>query len=173
MRDISLHILDIAENSVKAGAKNIEIKIEENDNKDFLSIEITDDGQGMKQDMAEKVTDPFVTTRTTRKVGMGLPLLKASAEQAEGSLTIDSVLGKGTKIKAVFKLSHIDRKPLGNMTDTIIALVMFNSETNIKYIHKRNNKEFIFDSKNFNNNGNSTNNILYIKKYLQKNNLIQ
>jgi anti-sigma regulatory factor (Ser/Thr protein kinase) len=169
MRDISLHILDIAENSVKAGAKNIEIIIEEDGKKDMLTVEITDDGGGMEPAMAEKVTDPFVTTRTTRKVGLGLPLLKTSVEQAEGTLTVDSVLGKGTKVKAIFKLSHIDRKPLGNMTDTILALVMFNTEVNIKYIHRYNGKEFAFDTKNFNDNGNSTNKILSIKKYLLEN----
>ena len=151
MRDISLHILDIAENSVKAGAKNIEIIIEEDTKKDLLNIEINDDGTGMKPEIAENVTDPFVTTRTTRKVGLGLPLLKNSAEQAEGSLKVDSVLGKGTKIKAVFKLSHID------------------NEVNIKYTHRQDGKEFTFDTENFDDNGNSTNKILSIKKYLQEN----
>jgi anti-sigma regulatory factor (Ser/Thr protein kinase) len=169
MRDISLHILDIAENSVKAGAKNIEIIIEEDTKKDLLNIEINDDGTGMKPEIAENVTDPFVTTRTTRKVGLGLPLLKNSAEQAEGSLKVDSVLGKGTKIKAVFKLSHIDRKPMGNMADTILALVMFSNEVNIKYTHRQDGKEFTFDTENFDDNGNSTNKILSIKKYLQEN----
>ena len=173
MRDISLHILDIAENSVKAGAKNIEIIIVEDKINDLLTVEITDDGEGMETSMAEKAADPFVTSRTTRKIGMGHPLLKASAEQAEGAFTVDSVLGKGTKVKATFKLSHIDRKPLGNMTDTIIALVMFNSEVNIKYVQRCNNKEFLLDTKNFSNNGNSTNKILSIKKYLQENILTQ
>ena len=173
MRDISLHLLDIAENSVKAGAKNIEIIIEEDNKKDLLTVEITDDGSGMETWIAEKATDPFVTTGTTRKIGLGLPLLKTSAEQAEGTLTVDSVLGKGTKIKAVFKFSHIDRKPLGNMADTVLALVMFNSEVNVIYIYRQNGEEFIFDSKNFNDNGNSANKILSIKKYFQENILTQ
>lgn len=164
-----MHILDIAENSVKAGAKNIEIIIEEDKKKDMLTVEISDDGEGMDSVMAEKSTDPFVTTRTTRKVGMGLPLFKTSVEQAEGTLTVDSFPGKGTKVKATFKLSHIDRKPLGNMANTILALVMFNSEVNIKYIHNLNGKEFTFDTKNFSNNGNSTGKILSIKKYLKEN----
>lgn len=169
MRDISLHILDIAENSVKAGARNIYIMIEEDTVKNLLTLEISDDGKGMSRELAEKASDPFVTSRTTRKVGFGISLLKNAANAADGDLTIQSKVNEGTTVRAWFKYDHIDRKPLGNMTDTIIALVMFSSEVNIKYIHRSCKKEFILDTKNFSDNRNSAGKILSIKKYLKEN----
>lgn len=176
MRDLSLHILDIAENSIKAGASRIDIKIIEDSAKNLLTVEITDDGKGMEPEFAETASDPFVTSRTTRKIGLGLPLLKAAAEIANGKLIIDSVSGKGTKVKADFQLNHIDRKPLGNMGETILALVANNPETNIKYLHKQNGKQFAFDSKDFTEsiNGadlNLSDILLKIKKYFKENSI--
>ena len=173
MRDLSLHILDIAENSINAGAKNIEIGIDENIKKDLLTVNISDDGIGMDAEMKEKVTDPFVTSRTTRRVGLGLPLLKLAAEIANGKLRIESVKGKGTKITATFQLSHIDRKPIGKVSDTILTLVAGNPEVNIKFRHKRNGYEFDFCSLEFyekkrSEGLSSTEIIMMVKKHLNE-----
>jgi len=147
VRDISLHILDIAENSVKAGAKNIIILVNEDIKKNELTLEITDDGRGMKQELAEKAADPFVTSRTTRKVGLGISLLKEAAKAAEGGLKILSKENEGTKIRAWFKYDHLDRKPLGNIAETIISLILMSADAEISYIHRKNGEEFIFDTK--------------------------
>jgi signal transduction histidine kinase len=121
MREITLHLLDIAENSVAAGAKNIDIYIEENLLKDRLYLSIEDDGKGMDEETVKAITDPFTTSRTERKVGLGIPLLKNAAEACEGSLTVTSALGKGTKIEATFQHSHIDRMPLGDVGHNIFT----------------------------------------------------
>ena len=177
MRDISLHILDIAENSINAGAKNISIKITEEKKKNLLTVEISDDGKGMDKEFSENAGSPFVTTRTTRKVGLGLPLLKAAAEIANGKLIIKSAPGKGTRITAEFQLDHVDRKPVGSMAQTILALAANNPETNIKYIRKQNGKKFMFNSGIFSkttkkNNINVSERLLNIKKYLKENSII-
>jgi anti-sigma regulatory factor (Ser/Thr protein kinase) len=147
MEDLSLHILDIAENSVNAGARNIGIVVEEDLPLDRLTVEITDDGKGMNEGVAERATDPFYTTRKTRRIGMGLPLLKEAAEMANGKLEIRSIPNSGTTIKATFQLSNIDRKPLGNMAETITALLATENQVNILYRHSRGGKTAIFDSK--------------------------
>lgn len=147
MRDISLHILDIAENSVKADAQNIVIVVDEDIIKNLLTLQITDDGKGMKEEMAKKADDPFVTSRTTRKVGLGIPLLKEAAKAAGGGLKVTSEENKGTKIKAWFKYDHLDRKPIGNTAETIITLILMNPDTDIRYVHRKNGEEFVFDTK--------------------------
>jgi hypothetical protein len=133
MEDLSLHILDIAENGIMAGATLIEIHIVEDSEKDLLKITIRDNGRGMDADMLKAATDPFVTTRTTRRVGMGLPLLKQSAQEAEGDLWIASEPGKGTEVVATFKESHIDRRPLGDMAATLTALIVRDADLDIVY----------------------------------------
>lgn len=149
MDDLSLHILDIAENSINAGAKNIDIKIIEDTKQDLLMIEITDDGKGMDKEMLETVTNPFVTSRTTRKVGLGIPLLKLAAENCDGSLEIVSEKGKGTAVKVLFRLSHIDRQPLGDLMGTILALIANEHNFNLNFYHKKDNNVFEFDSEEF------------------------
>ena len=176
MEDLSLHILDVAENSIIAGAKNIEILIDENSEKDLLTIEIIDDGSGMDKEMTEKITDPFVTTRTTRRVGLGIPLLKESAEDTNGKLEIMSEKGLGTKIKATFQYSHIDRKPLGDIKETLISLIIGNPEINFKYIHKHNDQTFEFDTKKMKedlleSNMNTLAVLSYVEKNLKRNSL--
>ncbi|MDR1093080.1 MAG: ATP-binding protein, partial [Clostridiales bacterium] len=123
MRELSLHILDIVQNSIGAGAKTVRIGVAADTARDCLTIIIADDGKGMTKEFAENVTDPFTTTRTTRKVGMGLALFKAAAEDSGGSLKIESELGKGTTVTAVFGLSSIDRVPLGDLAGTMITLI--------------------------------------------------
>jgi signal transduction histidine kinase len=123
MEDLSLHILDIVENSVVAEAKEVRILIVEETAEDKLSLEIRDDGKGMDEQMRKKALDPFFTTRTTRRVGLGLPLLAQAARDSGGSLELSSAPGRGTLVKAEFQLSHPDRKPLGDVVATLGAIV--------------------------------------------------
>jgi anti-sigma regulatory factor (Ser/Thr protein kinase) len=146
MNDISLHVLDIAENCINAGAKNIEIIIDEDIKNDKLIIEINDDGKGMDKDTIEKLSDPFFTSRKTRKVGLGIPFLNESAMIANGNLTINSEPGQGTKVKAVFQYSHIDRKPLGDMPETLISLILLSGNSEIFYKHSKNGNVFEFNT---------------------------
>lgn len=124
MRELSLHILDIAENSVSAGASKIEISVNENLNKDELIIKITDNGKGMSAEKMKNLADPFITSRTTRKVGLGIPFLKAAAEACEGSFEIRSEIGVGTEVEVHFRHSHIDRMPLGDLKSTWLNLLV-------------------------------------------------
>jgi hypothetical protein len=122
MREIALHLLDIAENSVAANAKNITLTVCEDLQGDRLTASVIDDGRGMSAEMAATVVDPFVTSRTTRKVGLGIPLFKDAAESCNGSFVINSEIGKGTRLDVEFQYSHIDRMPLGDLSTTILTL---------------------------------------------------
>lgn len=135
MKELSLHILDIVENSIKARASLIELIIDEDLAKDVLSIEVKDNGVGMSEEVLEKVINPFYTTRTTRKVGLGIPLLKENAERCGGFLKIISQEGRGTQLIAEFQHSNIDRPPLGNLADTIVAII--NNELMQEFILER------------------------------------
>jgi anti-sigma regulatory factor (Ser/Thr protein kinase) len=147
MQDLSLHILDVAENGVIAGATLIEITIIENQASDTLNITIRDNGRGMEPDFLAKVLDPFVTTRTTRKVGLGLSLFQQSAQQAEGDLTVSSTPGVGTTVSVFMSHSHIDRKPMGNMMDTIVTLIQGNPNVDFAYCHRKDEQEYILDTR--------------------------
>lgn len=147
MTELSLNILDICQNSITAGADLIEIEIAEDTVKDVLSIKIKDNGCGMDEDFLSRVTDPFTTTRTTRKIGMGIPLFKMSAEMTGGSFEISSKKGAGTEIAAEYVYSSIDRMPLGDMRGTILTLVRLNNSINFCYQHRYNDKKFIFDTR--------------------------
>ncbi len=124
MREIALHLLDIAENSVAANAKTVMLTVVEDTVADWLTVRVDDDGKGMDAATAAEVVDPFFTSRTTRKVGLGIPLLKEAAEACEGKLTLHSVVGEGTQITAEFRRSHIDRMPLGNLATTMYTLAI-------------------------------------------------
>jgi hypothetical protein len=124
MREIALHLLDIAENSVAAQSRNICIDVHEDLKEDVLTASVTDDGYGMDAEIAKKVLDPFYTSRTTRKVGLGIPLLKLAAEMSGGGLSLVTEAGKGTKVEAWFRHSHIDRMPLGNLGLTFLTLLI-------------------------------------------------
>lgn len=128
MRDLSLHILDLAQNSVTAGASCVEVEITVQRAADRLVIVIADDGCGMSPTFLAKVTSPFTTTRTTRPVGLGIPLFQENAEKTGGNLTIWSEQGKGTRLTAFFGLSHIDRPPMGDLADTFLTLVLTTPE---------------------------------------------
>ncbi len=151
MKELSLHILDIIQNSISANASLITIGIEEGDEKDILSIEITDDGIGMDREMLEKVTDPFITSRKSRRVGLGIPLFKAAAERCNGYFSIDSTEGQGTTVLAAFQKSHIDRAPLGNIAESIATCIHGNEKIDYYYKHTYNEEIFIFDTKEIRN----------------------
>lgn len=146
MQELSLNILDIAQNSIAAQATVIEIEIEI-DKREYLSITITDNGKGMDQETLSRVTNPFYTSRTTRRVGLGIPLFKQAAESTGGFLEISSQKGKGTKVVAVFDTSSIDYTPLGAVWDTVAALIQMNENIDFIYKVKKNNKEFVCDTR--------------------------
>lgn len=151
MKDLSLHILDLVQNSITAGALLVEITIREDLKSDMLTITIKDNGRGMDKELLEKVKDPFVTTRTTRRVGLGIPLMAAACRRCEGELTIESEKNIGTKLTATFKHSHIDRAPMGNIAETIVSLILSGSgETmpvNFVYTHIIDGREFRLDTR--------------------------
>lgn len=146
LEDLSAHVLDIAENSVMAEATEVRIEIIEDKSADRLSFSVEDNGSGMTKEFMSKVTDPFTTTRTTRRVGMGLPFLKQSAELCGGGLEIVSEPGKGTKTTASFIMSSIDRPPLGDIPASLMALIMGSPEIRWIYRHRTDNGEFVLDT---------------------------
>ena len=127
MRDLSMHVLDIAQNSIKAGASLVTVSFER-DAAGMLTFSVQDDGCGMSADFLARVTDPFTTTRTTRKVGLGIPMLKQSAEMGGGAFGIESEVGVGTTIRASFDTTNIDCIPLGDICDSLLTLVVLNPE---------------------------------------------
>ena len=133
MPEISLNVLDVAENSTRAGASLVTITVEADTAKDTLTIVIDDDGCGMTPEQVQHVTDPFFTTRKTRRVGLGVPFFKLAAEMSGGSFDIRSEPGKGTTVTAVFGLSHVDRMPLGDMTSTMHSLITMHEDTAFLY----------------------------------------
>lgn len=146
MQEISLNILDIAQNSIRAQATLIEIIIEENPASDLFAFTIKDNGCGMDKEMVKKVSDPFVTTRTTRKVGLGISLLKAAAQQTGGDITLESTPGIGTILRADFSYNHIDRQPLGDIASVMVSLISMNPGIDFLYMHRHCEKEFVLDT---------------------------
>ena len=149
MQELSLNVLDIAQNSVRAKADLIEITVDEQPGKDLLTITIADNGCGMSAEQVHKVIDPFFTTRTTRKVGLGVPFLKLAAEMTGGTLAIDSKVNVGTTVTATFGLTHIDRMPLGDMAGTISSLVQCNPDIDFVYTYRRGEQAFAADTREF------------------------
>jgi hypothetical protein len=147
MKELSLHILDIVQNSIDAGSNIISITINEDTIRDTLVIKVKDNGKGMDAQTARRARDPFFTSRTTRKVGLGIPLLAAAAERCGGSLKITSLPGKGTEVSASFIHSHIDRAPIGNMWDTVSGLIACNEDVDFIYTHVFNGNTFKLDTR--------------------------
>lgn len=149
MRELSLHILDIVQNSITAGAFLIGITVAEEPAEDRIRIVVTDNGCGMSPEKVRLVIDPFYTTRTTRKVGMGIPLFRMAAEMTGGGLTIQSEPGVGTTVTAVFVRSHIDCIPLGDIDGTIMALIRMNPGLDFTYSRAYNRHSFTLDTRSF------------------------
>lgn len=147
MRELSLNVLDIAQNSITANASLVTVEAIESTAKHELTLCVADNGKGMTKEQLEAVRDPFFTTRTTRKVGLGVPLFKMAAEMTGGALTIESELGKGTTVTAVFKTDHVDFTPLGDMTSTIVALITMNTHIDFVYHFKKDKYEFSLDTR--------------------------
>ena len=149
MPEISLNILDVAENSTRADASLVQITVDVQPDADRLTVIITDDGCGMTKEQVERVTDPFYTSRTTRKVGLGVPFFKFAAESTGGSFSIESEPGKGTTVTAIFTLNHIDRMPLGDMNSTIETLITCHPDTDFLYTYRYNDASFVLDTREF------------------------
>jgi anti-sigma regulatory factor (Ser/Thr protein kinase) len=137
MEDLSLHILDIVENSFAAAAKVVKILISEDTERDSLRLEIVDDGKGMSEEMRKNALNPFFTTRTTRRVGLGLPLLAQAARDTGGDLDLESAPGKGTTVRATFQLSHPDRKPLGDIAATLMTIQAARPEVELVFQYEK------------------------------------
>ncbi len=147
MEDLSLHILDVAENGIAADADFVRISLDEDSRDDRLTLEIADNGSGMDPELLRSVTSPFTTTRTSRNVGMGLPMLAMSAESADGGLSIDSVPGEGTTVRATFRLGHIDRIPIGDLSQTVRTLIVGNEDVDFVFEYRKNGREFSLDTR--------------------------
>ena len=145
--EISLHILDIVENSIKAGADFIEIKILVRTDTRRLRVEVQDNGCGMSEEQVQACENPFFTSRTTRKVGLGIPFLKQSAECTGGSFSIRSAVGQGTDITAEYCMDHIDCIPLGDVNATVYSLVMMNQELDFYYQYQVDGRQFVLDTR--------------------------
>lgn len=150
MRELSMHILDLAQNSIAAEATRLEIEVAADTIADRLTISLQDNGRGMSPEFLSRVRDPFVTTRTTRKVGLGIPMFEAAAQACDGRLAIQSAPGKGTYIAATFRLSHIDRAPLGDITSTLITIIAVNPNLHLRYTQRVDDKAFVLDTKDIN-----------------------
>ncbi len=146
MKELSLHLLDIAQNSVTAGAGHIDLTLEEDEARDCRLV-IADDGKGMSPEFLASVTDPFTTTRTTRKVGLGLPLLRMMAEQTGGHVEIESQVGVGTTVTALFRAGHIDCPPLGDLPSTVSLLIQGAPDVEWTYRHTTPKGTFVLDTR--------------------------
>jgi len=147
MEELSLHILDLVENGIEAGAKRVKVRIRESRQQDLLAIEIADDGRGMSEAVLQRARDPFFTTRRTRRVGLGLPLFEQATRAAGGELKVESRPGAGTKVTGVFKRSHLDRQPLGDLAGTLLSLVVGNPEVDFEFLYQTDDSELSFDSR--------------------------
>jgi hypothetical protein len=146
MRELSLHLLDIATNSIEAQATRVILCIEELTARNELCIRIKDNGRGMSPDLIKRVLDPFVTTRTTRPVGLGLSLLHQAARDCNGALDITSTVGKGTLVTVRFAFNSLNRMPLGDIGETLANLCIGAPDVHFVYLHKSGKEVFCFDS---------------------------
>jgi anti-sigma regulatory factor (Ser/Thr protein kinase) len=143
MEDLSLHILDIAENAVAAGATRVLIAVNENSGRDLLTLRVTDNGRGMSREERRRALDPFFTTMRKR-TGLGLPLLAQTAESSGGGLRLESAPGQGTRVTARFRLGHVDRPPMTKIPETMMTLFFGHPGTDFRYRHTRNGSVFSY-----------------------------
>lgn len=147
MNDISLHIIDVIQNSIYADATLIRVLIDEEISRNRLVVEVEDNGRGMTQEQVERLGDPFFTSRTTRKVGMGIPLFRQAAEQTGGEVVVKSSVGQGCIVRAVFVYDHIDRPPLGDVANSFVLMVSANPELEFVLEYRCENKSYLFDTR--------------------------
>jgi anti-sigma regulatory factor (Ser/Thr protein kinase) len=148
MRELSLHILDVLENALAAGATSVDVDVDENPEADQLTIRVRDNGRGMDAATLERALDPFFTTRTTRHVGLGLPLFAAAAGRCGGTMIVESEPGHGTTVTACFRHNHVDRAPLGDMPGTLLAFLLHGADRlpRLRYRHRLNGETFELDT---------------------------
>lgn len=146
MRELSLHIIDILQNSVRAGATEVKLSVFADEKADRLTVMVEDNGSGMTEEIAEKATDPFFTTRGTRRMGLGLPMFKQNAERCGGGITIRSKEGVGTTVTADFALSHIDRPPVGDLAGSIVLTATSYPDIRFVFRFSHNGSDYIFDT---------------------------
>ena len=174
MKELSLHIMDLVQNSIRAKASLIEMTVSESKHKNMLNIGITDNGTGMPKEVLEKVSDPFFTSRTTRNVGLGIPLYKQHVEHCNGNFTISSEEGTGTKLSSVMELNHIDRQPMGDIAGVLVLLFAANPQTQFIYTHQTEFGKYIVDTNEIkeilgNSNVYDPGIIKYLKEMIQEN----
>ena len=146
MKELAMHVYDLMENSTAANAKNITLTIRDDKAANLYDFTIVDDGKGMSPEMLARVTDPYTTSRTTRKVGLGLPLIKQNTERCNGGMTLQSAVGKGTTLHFWFEHDNWDRPPMGDLAGTIVMLCAAHEETHIVFRHLTNHGEYTFDT---------------------------
>ena len=146
MKNIALHILDLVQNSARAKAGKVVVSITEDPASDLYTLAISDDGEGMAEEVAQRATDPFFTSRTTRRVGLGLPLIQQNAERTGGNFVIHSIPGKGTQLTASFVFSHPDRLPMGEIDDVLVLLAVGLPHLRLIYEHKTPSGSYSFDT---------------------------
>lgn len=147
MKELSLHILDVIENGISAGADLITLSVDENRGENLLKIIIKDNGAGIPEEMRHRVMDPFFTTKTTRRVGLGLSLFKEACARCAGEFTVESQEGVGTEVYASFQLDHIDLAPMGDLAGSLISLIVGNQDVDFLYSHRVDKKEFLLDTR--------------------------
>ncbi|MFA6926265.1 MAG: ATP-binding protein [Bacteroidales bacterium] len=146
MNDLALHLLDIVQNSLVAGASFITIEVDENPAGNLLTISVKDNGRGMSPEQVQKLSAPFFTSRTTRKVGLGVPLLEHTAEQSGGGLEVVSVPGKGTCLTTRFQYDHLDRPPLGDVANAVVLMISANPGVDFAYKYTYNGRSYNVDT---------------------------
>ena len=168
-----MHMMDIVQNSIRAGASNVEITFIENKTDSSLTFSVKDNGTGMTEETVRKISDPFFTSRTTRKVGLGVPFLKMTCEQTGGSLTIQSELNKGTEITAVYRTDHPDCLPLGDLAGYLVLLLIANPKMDIKFTYRLGDEKFEISARELAENGiddlNSAGMSAAVKEYINEN----
>lgn len=148
MLELALHILDIVENSIRAGAGLVRIQVREDETRDLFLLRITDNGHGMSPEEQKKAMDPFYSTKKVRRIGMGLPLLSDAAERSGGKMILKSRPGVGTVISAEFGYGHIDRQPMGDIVSVLIAIIVGNPGIDFIYRHEVRDRIFLLDTRN-------------------------
>jgi len=146
VEELSLHVLDLMENCLEAGASRIDLEIIEDSARNRLTIRVRDDGRGVDEETLKRMDDPFFTTRTTRHIGLGIPLFKAAARQCNGDLVVTSQPGVGTEVLVEFERDHIDRAPLGDIKSTLLSVILSQRRCDLHYVHRVDNRVFEFDT---------------------------
>jgi len=146
VEDLCFHLVDLVQNSVAAGARTVRVRVSESAASDSVTLEVADDGRGMDRRTLLKVQDPFFTTKGFKKVGLGIPLLKATAQLCQGNFRIASRPGQGTKVRARLQRGHVDCPPLGNLEETLLTLLVSMDRVDLRFTYRSDQGEFVLAS---------------------------